>query len=312
MKVLRYSPPHSKELLKLYQELPLKLKIKKSLTHIKNWYSYFKGNIVVSYSGGKDSTVLLHMVRSIYPEVPAVFVNTGLEFPEVVEHVKQTENTIILKPKMTFREVLKEHGVCFPSKDVAGYIFYARQGKKWALDRLNGVNSNGEISSFRQRYVKYKYLLDAPFKISAKCCYILKESPLDQFQKMNKSGILIATLASESVRRKNAWIQSGCNIYDAFNPSSKPLSFWTEQDILEYIYINKITIPAVYGEIKQDKGKFTLTGEKRTGCMFCLIGCHLDEVNKFERMKEMHPSHYKYCMEVLHLKEILNWLNIRS
>ena len=78
--------------LKQRQSLPLHLKIELSKNRIKQFYEHFDGKVYVSFSGGKDSTVLLHLVRSLYPEVPAVFVDTGLEYPEVRQFVKQTES----------------------------------------------------------------------------------------------------------------------------------------------------------------------------------------------------------------------------
>ena len=90
--------------LKQRQSLPLHLKVELSKNRIKQFYEHFDGQVYVSFSGGKDSTVLLHLVRSLYSEVPAVFVDTGLEYPEVRKFVKQTANTITIRPKITFLE----------------------------------------------------------------------------------------------------------------------------------------------------------------------------------------------------------------
>ena len=94
------------EELKRLQSLPLNEKVELSKQRIADWYEHFDGKVCVSYSGGKDSTVLLHLVRSIYPNVPAVYCDTGLEFPEVKAHVKSTENVIILKPQENFRQII--------------------------------------------------------------------------------------------------------------------------------------------------------------------------------------------------------------
>jgi len=75
-------------------KLPLEIKINMSIQRIIQWYEYYNGNVYISFSGGKDSTVLNHLVRSIYPNVPAVFSNTGLEFPEIVSFVRETDNVI--------------------------------------------------------------------------------------------------------------------------------------------------------------------------------------------------------------------------
>ena len=73
--------------LKERQAWPLDTKVQWALRQIRIWYDYWDGKVYVAFSGGKDSTVLLHLVRSLYPDVPAVFCNTGLEFPEIVEFV---------------------------------------------------------------------------------------------------------------------------------------------------------------------------------------------------------------------------------
>jgi len=65
------------------QALPMIAKVRMSQQRIREWYDYFDGNVFISFSGGKDSTVLTHIVHEWYPDVPLVFCNTGLEYPEV-------------------------------------------------------------------------------------------------------------------------------------------------------------------------------------------------------------------------------------
>lgn len=86
---------HSREELEEMQRLPLQRKIQITTARIIEWYQHYDGKVYVAFSGGKDSTVLLDIVRRIYPDVPAVFSDTGLEFPEVREFVKSCENVTI-------------------------------------------------------------------------------------------------------------------------------------------------------------------------------------------------------------------------
>lgn len=300
------------EELRRMQALPLSEKVEISKSRIKDWYEHFGGKVYVAFSGGKDSTVLLHLVRSLYPEVPAVFNDTGIDFPEVKEQVKQTDNVIILKPKKNFRQVIEEHGVVFPSKEVACLIHLAQRGTKWAKMRLEGKYANGTVKPYATNFVRWKFLLDAPFKVSDKCCDCLKKEPDREFQKESGLVPFVGIMTSESHHRLlELLVRGSCNPYDSTHPSSMPIAFWTDQDILLYIYNNNIEIPSVYGDIVIGKnGKLTTTREKRTGCMFCLIGSHLEKPNKFQRMRETHPARYKYCMEQLGLGKILTWLNI--
>ena len=293
------------------QSLPLHAKVTLTKQRIREWYEHWDGNVYVSFSGGKDSSVLLHIVRSLYPNVPAVFCDTGLEFPEVRSHALSTANVTVLKPEMNFREIIEKYGWVYPGKDVALTIYYAKRGSEWAIQRLNGINKDGTPSEFKKsRYVKWRHLLDAPFEVSHKCCTYMKERPLDKYQKETGSYPIVGIMASESHRRKMAWLRTGCNSYGSKQPKCKPLSFWTEQDVLRYILDNDLKIPAVYGDIIEKNGKLQTTGAKRTGCMYCLIACHLEHPNKFQRMKETHPTIYKYCMEQLGMEEILNYLGV--
>ena len=304
---------HTKDDLKIMQGWPFERKIMVTQTRITEWYLRHDGACAVSFSGGKDSTVLLDLARRCHPDIEAVYVDTGLEFPEVREFAMSFPNVTVLKPDMNFREVLDTYGWCYPSKDVAHTIYYARKGSKWALDRLRGVNADGTPSKYRQsHYMKWAFLLDSPFKLSANCCSVMKERPLGRYQKQTGKTPIIGTLAAESERRMQAWLQTGCNAFDAKRPVSKPMSFWTEQDVLRYLRDFKIPYASVYGGIAEDKkGRLSTTGETRTGCLFCPIGCHRDKVNRFQRLADTHPKLYGYCINTLRLADLLDYVGVK-
>lgn len=96
--------------LKQMQALSLESKIIMSRQRIKEWHEHYEGAVYVSFSGGVDSTVLLHLVRSVFPDVKAVFCNTGLEYPQIVRFVHRTENVEIIRPKLTFKQVIEKYG----------------------------------------------------------------------------------------------------------------------------------------------------------------------------------------------------------
>lgn len=118
---------HDAQRLKELQSLSLDRKISITVARIIEWYMHWGGNVYVSFSGGKDSTVLLHIVRSIFPDVPAVFSNTGLEYPEIQKFVHSFDNVITLYPSMRFTDVISQYGYPLISKEVSEAIYYARR-----------------------------------------------------------------------------------------------------------------------------------------------------------------------------------------
>ena len=121
---------HTKNELAQMQSLPLNIKIQMTKRRIREWYEFWEGQVYVSFSGGKDSTVLLRMVRELYSDVEAVFVNTGLEYPEIQKFVKTFDNVTILRPEMRFDEVIKNYGYPVISKNVSNAIVGARNSIK--------------------------------------------------------------------------------------------------------------------------------------------------------------------------------------
>lgn len=436
---------HDAKRLEELRALPLERKIQISQTRIIEWYKHYNGNVVVSFSGGKDSTVLLHLVRSIFPDVKAVFSNTGLEYPEIQKHVMSIGNVDIVRPTMRFDEVISTYGYPLIGKEVAEAIYYARRIRSQSdhverereraeqrsansensavrdsapsnstprrtvteqlqiggggerpsecdrdsqcqateesshrdkhckeqtnsPDRADAGIRNGagvvvkpltmgyrpnqnwyayekkerrrhELRGFRagiaqtgqtgeggvfsnpveqfgqkSQFNKEKWLpmVYTPFMISHYCCHKMKKSPMKKYQHEHHLYPILGTLAEESRVRKQAWIRHGCNAFDSASPSSQPLSFWTEQDILAYIVKYDLPIASVYGDIvsvydgaeypaKDMTGQIgcnlKCTGCYRTGCIFCGFGFHLDKgVTRFQRLAKTHPRQYEFSI----------------
>lgn len=180
---------------------------------------------------------------------------------------------------------------------------------------------------------RYQFFLDAPFEISHMCCHYMKKQPLDAYAKRTGRKPMTAQMATESKLRTQVWLKQGCNAFDAKKAISNPMAFWTEQDVLLYIYQNQIPICSVYGDVVkeneiegqldfEDLGIFDLgipvlktTGCNRTGCMLCGFGCHLEKPGegRFERLKETHPRMYAMLDIVKNngvtMREAINWVN---
>ncbi len=314
--------------LKIMQAWPLERKIRVTQTRIMEWYQHYEGKVYVSFSGGKDSTVLLDLARRIYPDIEAVFIDTGLEYPEIKSFVRTFENVTTIKPEMKFQDVIEKYGYPVIGKSVANCIRGAKKGWKQRISRLDGTYKNKDGGKSVYCIDKYKYLMNAPFEVSEECCDVMKKKPAnDYFKKTGKYPIL-GLMANESQLRKKNWLKSGCNAFDNDHPKSSPISFWTEQDVLHYLKDLNIPYCDVYGDIiakDQFDGQITIsekvdiletTGCNRTGCMFCMFGVHLEKhPNRFEQMKTTHPKQYEYCMRPvdekgLGLADVLDFIGV--
>lgn len=307
--------------LRQLQALPLRLKIPLTKQRIRDWYEHWDGQVYVSFSGGKDSTVLKHIVDSMYSDVPAVFVNTGLEYPEIQRFVREVKagkyecfnsDVEILRPELRFDEVIKKYGYPVASKSISKKVSDARRGTPYAMKYFDNtaVDHFGNPSKFN--CPKRKFLIDAPFPVSHKCCDVMKKKPCKVYEKQSNRKPIIGTMTAESTLREKSWLKTGCNAFESKTPTSQPLSFWTEQDVLHYIKEFNVPYCPVYGEIKiDDSGRHTTTGCSRTGCMFCMFGVHLEkEPNRFQRMKVTHHKQYAYCMDKLGLREVLEYIGV--
>lgn len=272
----------TKEDLREFQAEPLPNKIQRTLAKVSEWFSYWEGEVYVSFSGGKDSTVLADICarwcKIIGKTLYLVFVNTGLEYPEIQKHVKFfaewlrekygiTVELEILRPEMAFPEVLKNYGYPIISKHVANKVRLARANIEEgvyslrlrqlgiAKDEYGGLRDAGkwdydataEGSKFETP--KYRALLPMDILISEECCNVMKKDPLKKYEKETGRYPIVGTIAEESATREAAWLKNGCNAFEAKRKTSQPLSFWTNQDILLYIKEQELPIPSVYGTI---------------------------------------------------------------
>ncbi len=295
----------SREQLSIRQALPLELKELYSARRIKEWYEHWNGQVYVAFSGGKDSTVLLDMVRKLHPEVPAVFVDTGLEYKEILEFVSTVENVMILKPDMTFREVIKKYGWPVISKQVSMGLHRYRRTTSYLQKnlRLNGgINPTSGKKQTRSVPIKWHFLKDAPFKCSEQCCEVMKKRPFRKYNRASGRVAYIGTMAEESDMRRKDYLKTGCNAFELGCPLSKPMAFWKEEDVWAHIKKYNLSYSEIY-----DKG------ETRTGCKYCIFGAHLEaEPNRFQRMKERSPGQYNFFINTLGGGEVLDYIGIKK
>lgn len=301
---------HTTEKLRELQSLSLEEKIQVSTARIIEWYEYWEGQVYISNSGGVDSTVLSWLVHNVYPDVVDVYCDTGLEYPELREFVLNKSNVIALKPKMSFVEVIKKYGYPLISKETAYAIYSANHGSLYGINKMKGLRTDGTPNSYYASNVKWEYLVGSDIPVGNQCCYVMKKSVAKHYEKQSGKHPFIGTMTEESTTRKTAWIRSGCNAFSGERPISSPISFWKKSDVLECLH--KYNIPYVkeiYGDIVCENGVYTTTKLKRSGCIWCGLGCHLEkEPNKFQVLAELKPNLYDYCMRGGKYDESGKWI----
>lgn len=307
-----YARKHEMWELQQMQGLPLSTKILLTQSRIRDWVDYYGLNhVTVSVSGGKDSTVLAHIARQMYPDISLLYVNTGLEYSECTKFVKDEYSgggrLTMLRPFMTFKEVLTKYGYPIFGKEISGSVSRARNnlrrktsdkniyryfdylinnrhysdlqpdildycekvlcGDVFVNENMNSLIGKSKSSFFNRK--RYKFMLGAPFEISELCCNIMKKSVLIREEHVSKKYPITGEMASESLLRTQKWLRVGCNGFNLNHPKSMPLAFWTEQDILLYLLAYKVNYCSIYGDIISDKEILDLDREM-----------HLDLLNK--------------------------------
>lgn len=242
----------------------------------------------ISFSGGKDSTVLLDIARRfIDKDLKAVFCNTGNEFPEIVKFVRTFPNVTIIRPEMTVPQVIDKYGFPLISKEQSQGVRQCKTTKSEKLRNIRLYGSPGQ-KGYKAGKIsdKWQFLIDEPFMVSEKCCECLKKRPFHIYGKKTGEAPIIGIIAGESKMRTGQYLQrGGCNSFDEKNLGCFPISIWTDSDI--WTYIKKFNIP--YCEL-YDKGT------DRTGCMFCGFGAHMKDDTRFELLYDLHPKAYQRFM----------------
>lgn len=270
------------------QQWPLHQKIDHALGTVEAFMARTGKVPYVSFSGGKDSTVLLDMIRRfLKPDIKAVFCNTGNEFPEIVKFVRRTENVTIIRPEMSVRAVLEKYGFPLISKVQARFIRQVRttKSKKLISLRMYGTDpKNGKtIGKIAE---KWKPLIHAPFSVSEQCCECLKKRPFAKYNKQTGELPILGMMAGESRTRTHGYIRrGGCNSFKGNRPASYPLSIWTDADVWDYLKEFKVPYCELYDQ-----------GADRTGCMFCGFGAHIEKTSRFARLRALHPKAYDIFM----------------
>lgn len=286
-----------------YQSLPYKAKVIFAERRAKEFAeeTYKRGlNTHVSV-GGLDSITLALFLRSIGIDVPAVSVSS-------LEHKSNQEvHKLIgveeIKPPMSKVEVIREFGYQIISKDSAKKIEALQNptedNKQYRHLAMTGIKADGEKSKYGKLsniwLNKFAGLMNeeygtsygtAKFKVSARCCYYIKEKPLDEWAKDHNSVPYMGLMAVEGGHRTSNLIEHGCNYYGSTMIRSCPFAVFTRQDLLRLSLDLAVPVPWAYGVIACDEhGILRTTEAQRTGCSICGFGIHLEKrPHRFDRM----------------------------
>lgn len=259
-------------------------KVDHSLGVIDEFLSKVEGNAFVSFSGGKDSTVLYSLCRMFNKDIKAVFFNTGMEYPEIITFVRgliqQGYNIDFINPKLKPSQIWDKYGFPLVSKEQAHKLYYMKN-KPFSKTALTGFSNN----SMHNVSHCFRFLINEKFDCNSECCKILKKKPSHVYQRQTGLFPIIGTMASESLLRKEQYLKrGGCNSFKTGKVFSTPLSIWNDDDIWNYIKDRDLKIAEIYKK-----------GVLRTGCVCCGFGAHLEE-QRFDALYKLHPKLYECIM----------------
>lgn len=251
---------------------------------------YGEDNFYISYSGGKDSTVLHELVDMALPnnKIPRVYANTGIELNMIRNFVKakaEKDNRIImLVPKIKIQSMLKEVGYPFKSKRHSRWVYdYQRRGMVQSVcNYLGNEKKNKDLYRPCPKILQYQFSEDFNLKISDQCCVELKEKPMKTWAKENKKPYsIIGVMRDEGGRREfSKCLAFTGNKLKAFQPLVPVTKEWEEWFIKEY----DVDICDIY------KPPYNF---ERTGCKGCPFGIELQE--ELDTLQEFFPNERKQC-----------------
>ncbi len=243
----------------------------------------------ISFSGGKDSTVLLDIIRRfIDPDhkISAVYCNTGNEWPENVRFVRSIPGVEVIYPKLKMPAVLEKYGFPLISKEQAKAIHEVRHTNRESVRnrRLYGVENykSGKI------FNRWQFLVNTPFAVSHKCCDCLKKRPFAIYESQTNKAPILGTMAEESDNRQGQYLRrGGCNALTGKRLASHAMSVWMDCDIWEYKRLYNIPFSRMY----------EIPGVHQTGCMVCGFGAQRPEDNRLEVLYTTQPKAYNIFMD---------------
>lgn len=304
------------------QKLPYETKKQHAIAVARDFHETLKGKTFCSV-GGLDSITLLAFLRKyVDPNIPGVAVSV-LEDKSVQKIHRQLDNMALLRPSKSKVLIFKEFGFPVISKDIAGKIELLQNPTEKNATVRNAILTGNTGEQGGNKYSRFMHLpkkwlklfaeQEAPFKVSSKCCYYLKEKPCDDYAKKNKSYVYMGLMASEGGRRQKALIAHGCNYYGKTVTRSCPFAIFHRTDLLRLALELEVPVPTIYGEIaRQPDGTLETTRAKRTGCTMCGFGIHMEKrPHRFDRLREDNPKEWAFWMYKMGWGFVLDYIGVK-
>ncbi len=302
------------------QSLPYEAKIAHAQKRAWEFYDTITGKYNADCHvsvGGLDSITLLVFLRHIGIDVPAISVSVAEDKGNQEVHKQLGVQSI--QPYKSKVQVLNELGFPVISKAKANKIEYllnpnadkttfihaimtGDMGEQGGFKHSNRIKLPDKwIKLFGGNYAEHRPDLQCgvpDFKVSAKCCYYIKEKPCDDWAKEHNSYPYLGLMASEGGQREMALMKNGCNYYGKSVIRSCPFAIFTRQDLLRLAVDLDVPMPRAYGEIKKNPdGTLYTTRAQRTGCTMCGFGIHIEKrPHRFDRLREDNPKEWHYWM----------------
>lgn len=300
------------------QNLPYEIKVARAKIRVREFIETcasmgYETHVSV---GGLDSITLLCFIRSLGYDIPAVSVS-ALEDASIAKIHRQL-GVIMLAPGKSKQRILQEEGFPVISKKTAGKINALQNPTTKNATMRHAIitgecGAKGHFATNSRMKLAQKWLeifggyeneaegvnyKKPPFKVSNKCCEIMKEKPCDKWAKEHNSKPFLGLMASEGGQRADALEEHGCNYYGKTVIRSAPFAPFLRNDILQLALDLEVPVPAIYGEIKRDKdGNLYTTGAQRTGCEMCGFGVHMEKrPHRFDQLYARNAKAWEYWM----------------
>ena len=306
------------------QKWPYAMKLQHAFTRAMQFYQIiteeYGANVHVSVGGLDSITLLLFLRKHINQDIKGISISSIED--KSIQRIHKQLDVISLKPLKSKVQVFKEHGIPIISKEVAGKIENLQNPtEKNATIRhailtgetgKQGGYRNSQRMKLAAKWQKLFVEQQAPFKVSPKCCYYLKEKPCDDWGRKNKSYPYLGLMASEGGRRSIALPVNGCNYISNTTKRSCPFAIFSRQDLLTLALELEVPIPEIYGTIeKAANGELYTTKAQRTGCSACCFGLHLDKrPHHFDYLRQDNPKEWAFWMYEMGIGEALSYIDV--